>query len=533
MKKDIAKVLSSCTEDELDSLLKDNVNVPLDSNIKERIKKSVFEKTGIKQKKKNTKLRRAVIVAAALVAALSVVLGIYAYADAKEYNEAVEFFAETGYSVSGMTRADIKTLYRQIKKSAVSYSENGRSTASETENGVMGTDLSGYDVVVKSEKAGRTFYLYSMDAAVFLFGKGKSRFTMYENGKLAFTYVTDKIMINNYNVISDGIILSGNLLYIENNAPVHYGSVLKLDFNGKLLWHLDFSEENGFDSKVMSGYAIENADKTLSLFCTRFEIQKDENGEIIRDYKDAPIYNFYVVSVEISKDGKLLGTRENQIPHQLDIQLVIKFDGGYLAKVNSSGTQTFVKFAEDLTMTDKIVYSESGYKYFINDMCEYKGKLYLSVDRMKTGYDSYVGEKHTNTEKGAIMFSHIFEGVDESDLPLYALTGPDKLYVTNEVFGCTSAMLLVCDTLEWNPAEFYSVDGAFSGELTVTDGRLVWNTNNIYSVTGKYEGYVTLKFGKKFLYSIVCDCVEYQYIFDGADTPVAKLKTDTQNKLCF
>ena len=69
MKKDIAKVLSSCTEDELDSLLKDNVNVPLDSNIKERIKKSVFEKTGIKQKKKNTKLRRAVIISAALVAA--------------------------------------------------------------------------------------------------------------------------------------------------------------------------------------------------------------------------------------------------------------------------------------------------------------------------------------------------------------------------------------------------------------------------------------------------------------------------------
>ena len=79
---------------------------------------SVAPKAG----KKRILLRRCGIIAACFVLLLLVGCGTYAVKEeAKEYNAALEFFSQYKLSTEGLTRAEIKKVYRDITTESFSY----------------------------------------------------------------------------------------------------------------------------------------------------------------------------------------------------------------------------------------------------------------------------------------------------------------------------------------------------------------------------------------------------------------------------
>jgi hypothetical protein len=76
------------------------------------------------KRKRLAPLKKILIAAACLVIVLSVGFGGYTYAaEAIEYNNAIRFFDEYELSTEGLSRAEIKYVYRDIENKSFSYSE--------------------------------------------------------------------------------------------------------------------------------------------------------------------------------------------------------------------------------------------------------------------------------------------------------------------------------------------------------------------------------------------------------------------------
>ena len=75
------------------------------------------------QKNKNgVKVFRAI--AACFILLIAIGFGSYAFvAEAKEYNNAVQFFNDYGLSTEGLTRGEIKAVYRDITTKTFTYSK--------------------------------------------------------------------------------------------------------------------------------------------------------------------------------------------------------------------------------------------------------------------------------------------------------------------------------------------------------------------------------------------------------------------------
>ncbi|MBQ7700298.1 MAG: hypothetical protein IJT49_08165 [Clostridia bacterium] len=540
MKKDFYKILDNCSEQELEILLQ-GVKVSSGSSAEKRIKNKVFSKLGISGKaKKNTLPRRIIAVSAATVAVLSLSVGIYAaYTEAAEYTEAVEYFEENGFSVAGMTRSEIKTLYREIKSRLVITKEDGKTDHIYAKDVVTGTELDGYDRVVENTEKDVINCFIKVDWRDFYSSferVGSSHFYVTHNGSMVFDYEARGVYLFNYCAVSDGYILVGDHIDLTPDNDISCcGCIIKLDLQGKQLWQM-YLDKNG-DHQLPYEFTInvavkENSDKTVAVLGQGFKALTDSDGNIVY-YGDRLIkYDFGTIwffLYEISADGNIINTKEHPSNDSYEIKSFLKMGDGYLLKLN----ETFVSLTSELEVVNAVNYSEAGYQYVINDICEYDGKIYISADRLALSPNG-VDYTHSATKIGAYLLGHLFKGIEKDQLPLYALNLKDE-DVTDTVLNSVSAVLFVCDGDMSAPAAFYTVTGAFTKNLSVNDGKLVWETNNIESCSGKHEGYFrdSEKARNSFRISVICECTEYNYTFKGDDSPVEKLKTDTQNKLKF
>lgn len=79
-----------------------------------------------------------------MVLVLSVCFGSFAVvAEAKEYKAAVQFFNDYGMSTEGLTRGEIKEVYRDITTKSFTYSK----TAEVIRNSISSDNIGGYEIV--------------------------------------------------------------------------------------------------------------------------------------------------------------------------------------------------------------------------------------------------------------------------------------------------------------------------------------------------------------------------------------------------
>ena len=449
--------------------------------------------------------RRALAACLALVMCLS--LGVYTYrAEAQEYETALAFFQENGLSVEGLTRGEIKAVYRDISTKSFTFSKTGQVIL----GSLSQEQIEGFDILQPEptpedvenlwnyKQHGAWFVPYEYpeymgDVEFITDSNGyvtdsKYFVERYENGELVWRVAVPSLT-ERFLTVRDGTIACDNNLYRDENSTLKAdGWVAKISNDGELLWlrWLD----NGFDLECPDG-VLENADGSYTLFS--------------RGDKE------YLCVSQYSAEGELIAYKQTYMG-QFDIRQVAHYAGGYLLQISASEDNEaarFIRVDRQGNVTEGFSYYDAEYIYHIQDMVEYGGKIYISAyttPRLGADERDYGGR----TEIARIL--------------AFAFNYEDSLEIPNEVLTPKvrenyRAVLLVCDPENGGKMEtFYAIPGSLGTDLILTeDGQLIWETE---SITDTFYSPFTSSF------TIGGQCCVYQYFFNADGNLFSMGKTD-------
>ncbi len=469
----------------------------------------IEEAASAPQIKKRSRFRMLGTVAACFILLFSLGFGTYAYAaDVKEYNAAVKFFDDHDLSTEGLSRREIKKIYRDITTKSFSYSK----TAEVIVNSISTDKIKGYEISqddptpedlenLWNYKNYSPYYGITRDpaknSAQYRYdhnykkgGEGfdvfdKSVFEKYDGENLIWSTDIYEFELWGYSEVSDGVIVYGSTDRTSSRQPT-YPWIAKLDGDGNILWKGQVSDE--FHTADVSA-VLENADGTYAVIV---------RGDL----------NFFCLS-QYTADGRQLFLRKTEIGNY-GIWNVARFGDGYIVQLGSYNAGEYAKIVKvdrEGNITESFSYSALDAYYYISDMIEFNGKIYLSA---------YAVPKLEDEDKNAggryeiaNVLNYIF---DENG---YKNISSEKL--TELMRQNFTAMLLVCDPSVGTPQQFYSVKGSIGGKLSLSeDGNLLWNAE---SITDTIFSPATSSF------TIAATCYVFRYTFDGTGLLISQEKT--------
>jgi hypothetical protein len=257
------------------------------------------------------------------------------------------------------------------------------------------------------------------------------------------------------------------------------------------------SAEDGavlWDNKLSTGYERENI-KSLVF-----------DGDKISVFAEGDFKTLVIMNYDLGGNGFILA--ENELGGQKFVEQAVKLGDGYLARLRTAdGGESLVKIGANGKFDSSFAYSSEDTEYFIADMQDWGGRVYLSayaVPKLKKGE----GDGGGRSEIAAIL-SEAFEkeGWEISD---EELTGRMREHF--------SAVLLVCDAESGVPQGFYSVRGSIGDALEVSgNGYLKWNVG---SISGSFFSPMTSSF------SIAATCRVYSYEYSASGNLASQAETN-------
>ncbi len=519
MKKDLHEILDTLTPEELDILPEELFQAEqLDDVTLKRIKNAVAEKTGLSlgtnvttandnKKKENdptalshktatrtsNTFRRILAAAACIALLLSAGAGVYAYASAKrEYKNALTFFYEQNLSTKGLTKSEIKEVYRDFYSHSFTNDLttdvilNSRPDVvrgfeitgddSEWDTSVPETSISDYKTPVYYEY--ETHYTpiegtYNPLTNAYKESFDKSTFTKYRNGEKVWEVSFTDFAINGYygdpESETEPILVYGTPPY---TADVEDGiaTLIALDADGTVLWRVAQNNAVGYDriDKILShpdgsytafgrcGYTGDNFDNALTVN------KYDKNG--------AKIF------------ANIIDIRDHVI------QNIAPTDSGYLVHLTSYVTIEFSRILHldsEGNLLGDFRYESEENDFFISDICEHNGTIYISgyaTPKAPEDYGNYLMRDLYSLRDKLHSFENRDKYINNS------FTKEELLSMFREQF---TAVLLVCGPDAGTPQEFYSVAGSLGDEVYVAGGSVCWFTKDIidssYSATIKVD----------------------------------------------
>lgn len=458
---------------------------------------SVAPKAG----KKRILLRRCGIIAACFVLLLLVGCGTYAVKEeAKEYNAALEFFSQYKLSTEGLTRAEIKKVYRDITTESFSYDKTFEVVMdSMTTEQIAGAEILQEKITQEDFKAILNYRKYM---GYYPYTEKKIQY------KYRYTYkissfglkVIDKVYIEKYD--GDELIwimpgrnerfveISDGLMFYENATERHskFASIIRCDKNGnslwlRILWH-GFTEEyiQAIFEDEDGNYTIISKGDSTTLCLSRYS----PDGEEI-----------HVNKIDIGKYG---------------IWNVIRLGDGYVIQLGSHVSTTGGEYSKiamldhDGNITDTFSYDSDNYKYYIEEMMEFNGKLYIS------GYSVPKLKDHDQSGAWGEIYGVLNSFYEEG---MFLEIPEDKL--TERLQENYTAILLVCDPNDGTPKEFYSVRGSLGGKLSKKGSEsLMWDVKGIMAAEHSFATSSYTVKGTSFV---------FRYTFDAAGTLQSSEKT--------
>ena len=411
-----------------------------------RILKRVEETTGVNASGRAvTRLTRRAWLVLALLTALAVCLGIgtYAYAEAAEYCRALEYFEENGISTEGLTRAEIKAVYRSfLIESTEQDGGTGevKHTADVTEVAGIGFPSETYKPSEDELNDGEERHREGLASR----SSGYIAWTETEEGILVTGYGSDGRELWSSAVkgmdywwtenVEDGVILVGAEL--GTGAPM----VGKYSIEGGYLWTCVL--ERGEIQSV-----IGNADGGITVFATVKDCEHD------RDHA--------VIVSRIGPEGETVYSAENPTEDPIRVCEPVHFGESYAAigyndSIKRFDEESIILIDGEGRITRQFTVGADGERYDFLALAVYGGKLYVSAAVSR------------------------YELID----PLYGPEAgrvPDDKYLET-IKSAFSALLLVYDDPESSPAVFYEVYGASCYGIRVNgDGMLEWDVRSIIS----------------------------------------------------
>jgi hypothetical protein len=431
--------------------------------------------------------RTAWIAAAASIVLIVIVTSaaVAIKAEETEYNKAMSFFEENDLSVEGLSRAEIKAVYRDIINNRF---ENDKTAE------VIRKNIPGYEISSEKPTAAElaeawenriwvgikdeSEYTYKMDFVIgddeeVGFGQviQKTVVTCLKNGEKLWTVDIEHMWVTQGKILhgSFGTLLWETFRIADGPSNIrYYYKMVCVGDDGIIKWDKLF--EHGSAERIYN--VLERDDGTIAVFSTHYE------KTIPDDVPPAETQEYLCVCILDSK-GNELSTVSNAIGkvHSARIGSVTVCDNGYLVSMtNMEGGKT----ALFRTGTDGKVLGQYGYEsgdseYDIVDQIEYEGKLYISAySYPKTS------EKDGVYGKFAAMQEYVFSVTKGKTLDeIYEIINTDEylagsLEVARKTF---TAVLLICDKDGGEPSAFYSINGAMGSKLSINEeGQLEWLT---------------------------------------------------------
>ena len=467
----------------------------------ENIDPAYIEVASVPEAKKSNWLVRSGIAAACFVLIFSLSVGIYAYAkETKEYNTAIEFFNEYALPTEGLSRSEIKKVYQDITTESFSYSK----TAEVITRSLSSEQIEGYEILqknpspedveklwnyknsdndnVQNEDQKKKHYKYWSDYTTDTREFVKSHFEKYDGEKLLWNVSISDFYVTGYKEISDGVIVYGKTPGFSTGED-SYAWMTKYDIDGNIIWKVRI--ENGFSVEYISG-VFEEKDGGYTIF-TRGD------------------HSYFCLS-RYTSDGKRVHFKKTDIDDN-SFSNITRFGDGYLALFcNKLVEEKIVKVDRDGNITDSFCYDSEDSYYYVNDMIEFDGKIYLStyvVPKMPPELEGILAKTELANVTYYLWKNNITEISEEELTPMLR----DNY----------TAMLLVCDPDVGTPQEFYSVKGSIGGALTTdASGNLLWEVESI--ATSYYSPYTSS-------YTFGGTCYLYRYVFDDTGSLLRQEET--------
>lgn len=469
--KDLREFYQTLSEQELDIFLKSMHKDDIDEDTLSRIQVQTFSRTPLPAKKpKHTVWRRVTILAICITLLLSSGFGTYLYAkEVRIYKEAVQFFETHNLPTDGLSRGEIKAVYKDITTQSFTYSK----TAEVIESTLTEEELAGFDVIQDTptaeelwnyinkdalpiQKPGKEVYLYDYsidrnDQLSFL--QSRLLCGRQEKDGVTFTKLWEielsDIQIIKLRTVGDDVIVFGR--GIDQSYQM-----MKYRSDGTRVWSSPWSFELLHTVLVhddQSYTMIGSSDTQLQL------IQCTASGELN-------------LLTQVATDGFALSFAEPT-------------ETGYILYLTESGgNNKFIQLDARGTVINSFAANAKDGRYFFRQMLVYGKKVYLS---------------------GYIIPNN--------------LTKDERLNWKTEYY---TAVLFVYDLETGKPEEFYTVHNSLGLELSVNnDGNLVWQSGYVFYVENRPE--MSGPFSCTGAYLI------FQYTFTPEGKLVAQQNTWTRN----
>ena len=454
----------------------------------------------IQTKNKRALWPRVATLAACLLLLMGIGFGAYGCAaEVREYKDAVAFFEENDLPTEGLSRSEIKAVYRDITTQSFSYSK----TAEVIKNSLKTEQVPGFAISQETPTPEavenlwnyangnftmqHTTYVYHWDYEEKIRGEFKdevvsqSRLEKHEGDTVVWTAVTTDFRIDGYREVSDGVVVYGEM---DNwyGTRKSYPKLAKIDQNGNVLW--TEAIDNGFEDEYIAA-VLENDDGTYAVF-TRGDFE-------------------YLCLSTYSAKGSQQSFHKTSVGNY-GIWNAARLGDGYLVQLGSFVTDEharIVKVDREGHITDDYSYSGDNADYYITDMIEFDGQIYLSA------YSVPKREDEGGRDEIAGILSYLF------DNNIWEISSEELTPMVRDNY---TAILLRCDPSGGQPQEFYAVEGSLGGPLAVSaEGKLLWDV----------ESFVSAEFSPATsAFSIAGNCQVFAYTFDAAGLLVNQEKTE-------
>lgn len=397
--------------------------------------------------------------------------------EAKEYGAAVEFFEDNGLSMEGLSRAEVKAIYRDITTQKFIYGK----TAEIIKQTVPGLEITQREPTPEElarlwtqnlwrnqPGAGISYcydYQYKFDVL------DKSILKCYRDGTLLWASDFPGYFIKDSTYTTAGTVVWGrNDTYSSEQRA--YSFLARLDENGNILWQHKLN--HNFQHEYIAA-VLDNGDGTLAVI---------SRGDLK-----------YLCLSQYNVDGSELSFHKTEVGN-LGIQNAARLGDGYLVQLwNSTQGETarLVKLDQEGNILDGFIYEGEDCYYTITDMVEFGGWIYLSAYAVP----------EQNDKSGRYEISNILDYVfDKED---WEISSEELTPIVRDNY---TAVLLLCNPNGGAPETFYSVKGSLGGKLNINDmGELVWN---VESITNTFFSPATSSF------TIGGTCQVFRYTFDDA-----------------
>lgn len=410
--------------------------------------------SGATKIKKPLRTLRAVIAACLTIAVCMVMLACAV--EAKEYSDAVTFFSENGLSTEGLSRTEVKAVYRDIIGKHFSFDK----TAEVIERAVPGLEIEqrqlspeelnaiwGLNIGINSLPSAGISYeienVYKPDAAKGFDVIDKGLLKCFNDGELCWEAEFPDLIIEDSIFTSAGTAVWGRN-YTWSSEQSVYPWLALVDEEGKTLWQHRL--EHGFEREYIS-FVLDNGDGTWAVI---------SRGDLR-----------YLCLSQYDTDGNELSFKKTEVGNK-GIWNAARLGEGYIVQIGNKidgETPRICRLDRDGNLIESFTYEAEDCDYYIIDMIEFGETVCFSA---------YSVPKQSN-EGGRDEISNIFDYVLGSGN--YSISGEELTPLVQDNY---TAVLLLCSPDGGEPQTFYSVKASLGGKLALSEnGELIWEVESI------------------------------------------------------